>query len=120
MASPLGSNVPVYEPSDRLIYQATGRQLLRPDVHGLYVVSAIVTLNGTATTLYQSYIAGTYVGVATCTQCHGGGLAQAMVTPWSATAQASIFTGGINGVDGTATVRIASPATRLVMTLIRR
>jgi hypothetical protein len=30
VASPLGSNVPIAEPSDRLIYQVAGRQLLRP------------------------------------------------------------------------------------------
>jgi len=96
-ASPLGASVPVAEPSDRLIYQVAGRQLLQPDLHGLYVVTATVTVGGTATTLAQSYIAGTYVGVATCTQCHGGGLAQAMVTPWSKTAHASIFTNVING-----------------------
>jgi hypothetical protein len=99
-ASPLGSNVPIAEPSDRLVYQVAGRQLLQPDVHGLYVVSATVTINGTATALYQSYIAGTYVGVAVCTQCHGGGLAAPLVTPWSQTEHASMFTNGINGVDG--------------------
>jgi hypothetical protein len=37
------------------------------------------------------------VGVAVCTQCHGGGLATPMVTPWSQTAHASIFTNVING-----------------------
>jgi len=96
-ASPLGSTVPIAEPSDRLVYQVAGRQLLIPDIHGLYVVSATVTINGTATALYQSYIAGTYVGVAVCTQCHGGGLAQPMVGPWSKTAHSSIFTNVING-----------------------
>ena len=75
-ASPLGATVPIAEPSDRLIYQVAGRQLLKPDLHGLYVVSATVTIGGTATALAQSYIAGTYVGVAVCTQCHGGGLAE--------------------------------------------
>jgi hypothetical protein len=100
-ASPLGAAVPIAEPSDRLVYQVAGRQLLLPDIHGLYVVSATVTLNGTATALAQSYIAGTYVGVAACTQCHGGGLAEALVTPWSQTEHASMFTNGINGVDGT-------------------
>ena len=96
-ASPLAMTIPIAEPSDRLVYQVAGRQLLIPDIHGLYVVSATVTINGTATALYQSYIAGTYVGVAVCTQCHGGGLAQSLVTPWSQTAHASIFTNVING-----------------------
>ena len=95
--SPLGTAIPVAEPSDRLVYQVAGRQVLTPDVHGLYVVGATVTINGTDTALYQSYIAGTYVGVAVCTQCHGGGLAQAMVTPWSKTGHSSVFTNVING-----------------------
>ncbi|HUB77848.1 MAG TPA: multiheme c-type cytochrome [Bryobacteraceae bacterium] len=95
-ASPLGT-IPIKEPSDALIYQVAGRQMFIPDIHGLYVISATVTINGTATQLYQSYIAGTYVGVAVCTQCHGGGLAQPMVAPWSQTAHASIFTNIING-----------------------
>ena len=101
VASPLGASVPIAEPSDRLVYQVAGRQLLRPDIHGLYVVNATVTLNGVATQLAQSYIAGTYVGVAVCNQCHGGGLAQALVKPWSQTEHATMFTNGINGVDGT-------------------
>ena len=97
VASPLGAAVPIAEPSDRLVYQVAGRQILRPDIHGVYVVSATLTIGGTATTLAQTYIAGTYVGAAACTVCHGGGLAQAMVAPWSKTAHASIFTNVING-----------------------
>jgi len=95
--SPLPLTIPIAEPSDRLIYQVAGRQLLKPDVHGLYVVSATVTINGISTALYQSYVAGTYVGVAVCTQCHGGGLAEALVTPWSQTAHATVFSTVING-----------------------
>jgi hypothetical protein len=100
VASPLGASLPIAEPSDALIYQVAGRQLLVPDVHGLYVVTATVTIAGTPTALSQSYIAGTYVGAATCTQCHGGGLAEALVTPWSKTAHADAFTQYINGGIG--------------------
>jgi hypothetical protein len=101
VASPLGSNVPIAEPSDRLAYQVAGRQLLRPDVHGIYVVSATVTAGSAgATTVAQTYIAGTYVGISACKTCHNGGLATVMVPSWSQTAHASIFTGGINGADG--------------------
>ena len=100
--SPLGSNVPIAEPSDRQIYQVAGRQMLKPDIKGEYVVTAIVTAGSTgSTTLAQTYIAGTYVGVAACTICHSGGLAQVMTPSWSKTEHASMFTGGINGVDGT-------------------
>jgi len=95
-ASPLGT-LPIKEPSDALIYQVAGRQMFIPDIHGLYVINAVVTIDGTATQLYQSYIAGSYVGVAVCKQCHGGGLAQSMVGPWSQTAHANVFTDLING-----------------------
>ncbi len=97
-ASPLGSNVPIAEPSDRLAYQVAGRQLLRPDVHGMYVVSAVVTAGSSGTaSLAQTFIAGTYVGIAACSKCHSGGLATVMVPSWQTTAHASIFTSVING-----------------------
>ncbi len=102
VASPLGSNVPVYEPSDRLVYQVAGRQLLRPDVHGVYVISATVTAGSSGTTtVAQTFIAGTYVGISTCKECHNTGPAIQMVGPWSNTLHASIFTNGINGGSGT-------------------
>ena len=45
-ADPLGSGVPVFLPSDKLIYQVAGRKLLRPDVAGVYNVSATITTVG--------------------------------------------------------------------------
>ncbi len=100
--SPLTSNVPVAEPSDRLVYQVAGRQLLRPDIHGAYVVTATVTAGSSGTTtLAQTFMAGTYVGVAACTKCHSGGMAAVMVPSWSKTLHASLFTNGVNGVEGT-------------------
>jgi hypothetical protein len=102
VSSPLGSTVPIGEPSDAVLYQVAGRQMLRPDVPGEYVVTAIVTAGSTGTTtLAQTYIAGTYVGVAACAKCHSGGLAANMVSSWQATAHASLFTNGVNGVEGT-------------------
>jgi hypothetical protein len=102
VASPLGSNVPVYEPSDRLIYQVAGRQLLIPDVHGVYIVSATVTAGSSGTTtVAQTFIAGTYTGISTCKECHNTGPATQMVGPWSNTLHATIFTNGINGGSGT-------------------
>ncbi len=98
VASPLGSNVPIAEPSDRLVYEVAGRQLLRPDVHGMYVVTATVTAGSSgSTTLQQMFLAGTYVGISACTKCHNGGLATVMVPSWSTTEHASIFTNVING-----------------------
>ncbi len=101
-ASPLTSSVPVYEPSDRLIYQAGGRQLLIPDVAGVYIVSAEVTAGTTSpTTIAQTLTAGTYMGITTCAECHNTGPAEQMVKPWETTPHSQIFTSGINGGSGT-------------------
>lgn len=101
IASPLTASVPVYEPSDRLIYQVADRKLLQPDIHGIYIVSAVVTINGTNTTMAQTYVAGTYMGITTCAECHNTGPAAQMVQPWSKTLHSQIFTSGINGGSGT-------------------
>jgi len=102
VASPITSSVPVYEPSDRLVYQAADRKLLRPDVHGVYIISASVTTGtGGAVTVAQSFTAGTYTGITTCAECHNKGPAEQMVGPWSQTPHAQIFTSGINGGSGT-------------------
>jgi hypothetical protein len=112
-ASPLGTNVPVYEPSDRLVYQVAGRMLLRPDVAGfttndLYVVTAtIYTSNQGSTNLALTITAGTYMGVGLlpgtsgCALCHSGGqVATNMVAPWELTAHSTMFANGIDGVFG--------------------
>ncbi len=106
--SPLGTNVPVYEPTDRLIYQVASRTLLRPDVAGSpltpeqYTVTATVSTSaGVSTNLSYTLTAGTYLGFNTCALCHSGGeIAKDMVHPWQNTAHASIFTEGINGLLG--------------------
>jgi hypothetical protein len=99
--SPLGANVPVFEPSDRLIYQVAGRTLLRPDVPGSYTVTATITTvgNGVAT-LSQTLTAATYLGISACTECHSNGApgsAFSTVNSWSTTAHSQIFTNSING-----------------------
>ncbi len=99
--NPLPATVPVFEPSDRLIYQVAGRSLLRPDVPGSYVVTATIATaaNGSAT-LSISLTAGTYVGISACTQCHSGGApgsAWSTENAWSTTAHSQIFTNSING-----------------------
>ena len=101
-ASPLTSSVPVYEPSDRLLYQAADRKLLIPDVAGVYIVSATVTAGTTAsTTVAGTYTAASYVGITTCGACHTTGPAEQMVKPWQTTLHSQIFTSGINGGSGT-------------------
>jgi len=103
--SPLPATMPVFLPSDRLVYQAAGRMLLRPDMANspsgtdYYVVSAaIATTNGT-TNVSVNLSVSTYMGVATCELCHSGGaIAPDMYPTWAATLHASIFS---NGIDGT-------------------
>jgi hypothetical protein len=100
--SPLPATLPVYEPSDQLVYRVAGRALLRPDVTGAYVVSATVATKSSGTsTIQQTVIGATYVGISACTACHSGGLAMAMVPSWSKTAHATIFTNNISGVGET-------------------
>jgi hypothetical protein len=101
-SSPLGTNVPVYEPADRLAFQVAGRTLLRPDVTGQYtVIATITTANEGTTNITFNVTAATYVGVNTCALCHSGGLvAKDMVQSWQTTAHSKIFTQGIDGLLG--------------------
>ena len=111
--SPLGTNVPIYEPSDRLAYQVAGqltghtfgRALLRPDIAGLlgstqqYAVEATIYTTTGTTNLTQTITAGTYMGVNTCFLCHSGGQAATNTyVPWSQTLHAQIFSGEIDGL----------------------
>ena len=97
--SPLGANVPVFEPSDARVLQVAGRKLLRPDMAGQYVITATVSTasNGSAK-VAQTFVGAKYVGVSACTTCHGGVLPQNMVAAWSKTAHSEIFKDGIDGV----------------------
>ena len=99
--SPLGTNIPIYEPSDRLIYQVAGRTVLRPDVAGQYTVKATITTTTGTTNLTQTITAATYMGIYTCELCHSGGnIAQDKWHSWSQTAHAHIFSDGIDGLLG--------------------
>ena len=48
--SPLGTNVPVYEPADRLVSQVASRKLLRPDADGSYTVTATIETSSNGAT----------------------------------------------------------------------
>jgi hypothetical protein len=99
--SPLPLNIPVYEPSDRLVAQPAARKLLRPDVEGAYIVDAtVVTSDGNFTYLEQMFLGAKYVGINTCALCHNGVLPEDTVTPWSKTGHATWFQQGVNGVLG--------------------
>lgn len=101
--SPLGVNVPIDRPSERLVSQVAGRKFLRPDVAGQYTVTATITTSTSGTTnLTQTITAGTHMGINTCSLCHSGGLiAPNKVVPWLGTLHATKFTRGINGQEGT-------------------
>jgi nitrate reductase cytochrome c-type subunit len=101
-SSPLGTNVPVYEPSDRASLRVAGRTLLRPDVAGQYtVVATIVTSGSSSTNVTMTITAGTYVGINTCTLCHSGGIqAEDKYHSWATTQHSMIFSNGINGYLG--------------------
>ena len=104
-ASPLGTNVPVYDPSDRTLYQVSpvnGRTLLRPDVVGQYtVVATIVSSSYGTTNVTQTITAATYMGLNTCALCHSGGvIAEDKFQFWQTTAHSMIFSNGISGYLG--------------------
>jgi hypothetical protein len=96
--SPLGTNVPVYEPADRLVYQVAGRTLLRPDLEGQYTVIATITTASEGTTNVSITLnAAKYMGIYTCFLCHGGGSIAPDKSSWTNTAHSTIFTKGIDG-----------------------
>lgn len=101
--SPLVPGMPVFEPSDQPLFQVAGRALLRPDLEGVYEVTAVVTTtsNGTAT-ITQSVFGAKYVGISACSKCHSGGPDMLnKVSTWSQTAHANIFKNNISGVGET-------------------
>lgn len=99
--SPLGANVPVYEPADRTPYQVAARTLLRPDLTGQYTVSAAITISGSTTNLTKTFTAGTYTGVRVCALCHSGSVeAPDMYHSWQTTGHSMMFSNGISGYLG--------------------
>ncbi len=99
--SPLGTNVPVFEPADRLVYQVADRRLLRPDLTGQYTVVATVISTNDTNTLSLTMTAAKYMGVNTCALCHSGGqIAIDQYDPWSHTPHASKFSRSIDGLVG--------------------
>jgi hypothetical protein len=104
-SSPLGTNVPIYEPSSRSGYQVVypgGRTLLRPDVVGQYtVVATIVTSGSGSTNITKTITAATYMGLNTCNLCHSGGqVAEDKWQFWQTTGHSMIFSNGIDGYLG--------------------
>ncbi len=102
LSSPLGSNVPVYNPADKVIYQVAGRAMLHPDAVGQYTVNATITTVGSGTTnLAITITAATYMGVQTCAACHSGAFPNvpSIYPTFTNTPHASFFTMAINGLE---------------------
>jgi len=107
--SNLGTNVPVYYPADKTIYQTVGRQILRPDVVGTYTVSLYLAYNASGSTnpaVYSTNLTinitgATYLGATTCAACHSGDIPNvADIYPYyTNTAHATFFTLAIQGLE---------------------
>lgn len=100
--SPLGGNVPIYEPASRLVSQVVGRKLLRLDVPGQYTVSVTIqTGSSGSTNLTQNLTGATYMGINTCALCHSGGvIASDKYSSWSQSLHHQIFADQIDGHAG--------------------
>jgi len=87
------STLPVYEPSDRLLYQVLNRVILVPDIAGqYYVVATIYATVGTnqvTNNISQVVTAGKYMGVNTCALCHSGGIVASNIVAFHSVASAS-------------------------------
>ena len=112
--SPLGTNVPIYEPSDRLIYQVAGqltgktygRALFRPDLISVdtlggglkYTVQATVYTTTGTTNVTQDITAGTYKGASVCLLCHDSpGSVAPDKSSWLTTMHSIVFSNEIDG-----------------------
>jgi hypothetical protein len=102
LTSPLGTNVPVYNAADKIIYQVAGRAMLHPDVVGPYTINATITTVGSGSTnLSFTIMAATYMGVQTCAACHSGAFPNvpSIYPTYTNTPHASFFTLAIDGLE---------------------
>ena len=108
-ASPLGADIPSWEPAEQMEYDIAGRQVLVPDKNGQYTVVATVTSGTNSLVLSTVFTAANYAGVGLvdgndvstgrqCAVCHAGSIADDKVTPWSKTPHASMLTLAIDGL----------------------
>ena len=102
--SPLGTNVPIWAPTDvtrSKIAGPDGRIMLRPDVAGQYTVRVVVsTASSGSTNISMNITAGTYMGAAVCALCHSGSqFAEDTYTPWLGTKHSHAFKDAIDGIS---------------------
>jgi len=96
--SPLGSNVPLGQPSDRLTYWLGDRRMLKPDLEGAYTVNAKVTYVTGVSNVTQKIVAGRFLGWSQgCVGCHSGGLLAQNMSSFTNTAHATAFQRKIDG-----------------------
>lgn len=102
LPSPLGTNIPVYNPADQLIYRVAGRALIRPDAVGSYTVGVTIKTSGSGSTNLSIKLTGaTYLGVQTCAACHSGAVpdAPSVYSSFTNTPHASFFARAIDGLE---------------------
>lgn len=98
----LGTNVPVYNPADKLIYEVGARALLRPVDSGPYTVGVTIQTSGSGSTNLTINLTGaTYLGVQTCAGCHDGNFQNVanIYSTYTNTPHASFFTLAIDGLE---------------------
>lgn len=101
--SPLGADVPIYNPGDRTVRFAAGRKLLVPDINGIYKIKATVSTDAGDIVVDHEVTAAHYVGVGTiggadasfpqCALCHSD-----KAEGWATTHHATAFTEQIDGL----------------------
>lgn len=101
--SPLGPEIPVYNPGDRTVNKAVSRRVLVPDVLGQYQVTAAVTTSTGVTNLTFAVTGAEFAKVGEpglefndppqCALCHSS-----TTLEWQGTAHATAMTRKIDGV----------------------
>jgi hypothetical protein len=100
LASPLGTNVPVFNPADKTFYKVAGRAFLRPDAVGTYTVNVKIQSAGSGSTNLSINInGGQYLGLQACASCHSGAFVGVpnIYPYYTNTEHATYFTRAING-----------------------
>ena len=101
-ASFLGTNIPVYNPADKVIYQVGARALLRPTAVGPYTVGVTIQTSGSGSTnLIINVTGATYLGDQTCAGCHDGNFPNVanVYSTFTNTPHASFFALAIDGLE---------------------
>ena len=102
--SPLGPEIPIYNPGDREVHDVADRKVLVPDVVGVYTVTATVTTPEGEIALSADVTGALYVGAGMyvgdgpewpqCALCH-----EENADGWIHTGHARAFSEGIDGIS---------------------